>query len=171
MHNPKLADDIIKVIKRHNVDPAYIEIELTETIGYEDFEALSEFVRRLHDYGLHTSIDDFGTGYSSLNLVSELEVDVIKLDKSFLTPEDKSGHNDDIERIKHRTKSNIIVIKTLISMAVELGISVICEGVETKEQAELLKELGCEMAQGYLYDRPMPWGEFENRLKNTKYDV
>ncbi len=171
MHNPKLADDIIKVIERHNVDPAYIEIELTETIGYEDFEALSEFVRRLHDYGLHTSIDDFGTGYSSLNLVSELEVDVIKLDKSFLTPEDKEEHHDDIERIKHRTKSNIIVIKTLISMAVELGISVICEGVETKEQAELLKELGCEMAQGYLYDRPMPWGEFENRLKNTKYDV
>jgi EAL domain-containing protein (putative c-di-GMP-specific phosphodiesterase class I) len=171
MHNPKLADDIIKVLQRHDVNPSYIEIELTETIGYEDFEALAAFVCKLHDYGLHTSIDDFGTGYSSLNLVSELDIDVIKLDKSFLTPEDKSGSDAESERIQHKAKSNIIVIKTLIAMARELGISVICEGVETKEQAQLLIDLGCHMAQGYLYDRPMPCEEFENRLINVKYDV
>jgi diguanylate cyclase (GGDEF)-like protein len=170
MNNPKLADDILNVVKRYDIDPSYIEVELTETIGYEDFDALSSFVKKLHDFGFHTSIDDFGTGYSSLNLLSELPVDVIKLDKSFVTPQER-GDNENEEGFKQRVKSNLIVVKTIISMALELGLNVICEGVETKEQAKLLKELGCHMAQGFLYDRPLPHDEFTTRLDGYEYDV
>jgi diguanylate cyclase (GGDEF)-like protein len=170
MHNPKLAEDIFNVIKRQGVDPSYIEIELTESIGYDDFGALEKFVSALHNYGIKTSIDDFGTGYSSLNLLSELHVDVIKLDKSFVTPPSQAEDESDASYNK-RLKSNYIVIKTIINMAVELGLEVICEGVETKEQANMLENLGCHMAQGFLYDKPIPHDEFESRLTNGDYNV
>jgi diguanylate cyclase (GGDEF)-like protein len=170
MHNPKLAEDIYNVIKRHDIDPKYIEIELTETIGYEDFDALAKFVKHLHEYGIHTSIDDFGTGYSSLSLLSELDVDVIKLDKSFVSPSNQSEDEDD-ECYKQRLKQNAIVVKTIINMALELGLDVICEGVETEEQAKMISNLGCHMAQGFVYDKPLPHDEFETRLKDYKYNI
>jgi diguanylate cyclase (GGDEF)-like protein len=170
MHNIRLAEDIYNVIKSKGVDPSYIEIELTESIGYDDFDALEKFVSKLHGYGISTSIDDFGTGYSSLNLLSELHVDVIKLDKSFVSPPKRSD-DETSEAYNLRIKSNHIVIKTIINMAKELGLEVICEGVETKEQADMLEGLGCHMAQGFLYDRPIPHDEFENRLTNGDYNV
>jgi diguanylate cyclase (GGDEF)-like protein len=170
MHNPRLADDIYSVIKKKGIDPSYIEIELTESIGYDDFDALEKFVNKLHSYGISTSIDDFGTGYSSLNLLSELHVDVIKLDKSFVSPPKKTENESDTS-YNQRLKSNYIVVKTIINMAIELGLEVICEGVETKEQANMLENLGCHMAQGFLYDRPIPHDEFENRLTNQNYNI
>jgi diguanylate cyclase (GGDEF)-like protein len=169
MHNLKLAEDIFNVIQRKGIDPSYIEIELTESIGYDDFDALEKFVNKLHGYGISTSLDDFGTGYSSLNLLSELHVDVIKLDKSFVTPP-KQAEDETEASYKQRLKSNHIVIKTIINMALELGLDVICEGVETKEQAAMLEDLGCHMAQGFLYDKPIPHDEFENRLTNGDYN-
>jgi EAL domain-containing protein (putative c-di-GMP-specific phosphodiesterase class I) len=170
MHNLKLAEDIFNVIQRKGIDPSYIEIELTESIGYDDFDALEKFVNKLHGYGISTSLDDFGTGYSSLNLLSELHVDVIKLDKSFVTPP-KQAEDETEASYKQRLKSNHIVIKTIINMALELGLDVICEGVETKEQAAMLEGLGCHMAQGFLYDKPIPHDEFENRLTNGDYNM
>jgi EAL domain-containing protein (putative c-di-GMP-specific phosphodiesterase class I) len=97
-------------------------------------------------------------------------VDVIKLDKSFVSPPKRSD-DETSEAYNLRIKSNHIVIKTIINMAKELGLEVICEGVETKEQADMLEGLGCHMAQGFLYDRPIPHDEFENRLTNGDYNV
>ena len=166
LHNRRIAEDIIAILDRYHIDASYIEIELTETSGYEDFEALSSFVSKMHAYGIHTSLDDFGTGYSSLNLLCDLDVDVIKLDKSFLTVGGLQTTADTNHAQFHRPKSNIIVIKTIINLAIELGMEVICEGVETKEDAQLLKDLGCHMAQGFLFGAPLSHDEYEKHLKN-----
>lgn len=164
LHNKNLAEDIIAVLKKYDVDSKYIEVEITETCGYEDFDALYDFVKSMKNYGIHTSIDDFGTGYSSLNLLSDLDVDIIKLDKSFIQTSDYPN----VHKSDKKHKSTEIVIKTIINMAHELGMQIICEGVETDEQARFLKELNCDMVQGYLYARPLPVEEYENILLKNK---
>ncbi len=159
LHNDSFADEIISVINKYSIDPSYIEVELTESSGYEDYEALAEFVRKMKKYGVSTSIDDFGTGYSSLNLLKDLDVDIIKLDKSFL---DNLGNNK---------KTDEIVIRHIINMVNELDMKVVAEGVETSMQADLLENISCSMAQGYLFDKPLPCDEFEKRLKSDRVYV
>lgn len=156
LHNRNLAKDILRILDRYQIDTKYIEIELTESSGYEDYEALSEFVNTMKANGVHTSIDDFGTGYSSLTLLKNLDIDNIKLDKSFL------NQNEPIN------KSDETVIKTIINMAADLNMQVVCEGVETTEHADLLKSLHCPVAQGFLFDEPLTREEFEERLKNNR---
>ena len=156
LHNKNLAKDILRILDRYEIDAKYIEIELTESSGYEDFDALSEFVNTMKSHGVHTSIDDFGTGYSSLNLLKDLNIDKIKLDKSFLTQNEE------------RNKSDEIVIKTIINMASDLDMQVVCEGVETTEQANFLKSLHCPIAQGFLFDEPLAHDEFEERLRKSR---
>ena len=159
LHNKNLAKDILRVLDRYQIDTKYIEVELTESCGYEDFESLSEFVDTMKKHGVHTSIDDFGTGYSSLNLLKDLNIDTIKLDKSFLNqnPNSKKRH------------ANEIVIKTIINMAQDLDMQVICEGVETVEQAKLLQTLHCPAVQGFLFDEPLSHDDFEKRLKTERF--
>ena len=113
------------------------------------------FVQTMHENGVSTSIDDFGTGYSSLNLLKDLNVDIIKLDKSFLNNMEKQE--------KHR-KNDVIVIKNIVNMVNDLDMEVIAEGVETQKQAEFLRGINCGMAQGFLFDRPLPHDEYEKRL-------
>ena len=151
--NKKLADKIIKVIDSHKVSTEYIEVEITEMSGYEDFESLVEFVNEMKINGITTSLDDFGTGYSSLNLIKDLNVDIIKLDKTFLENVTKAEEGND--------KS---VIRSIINMVNELDMNVVAEGVETNEQVEFLKEANCQVAQGFLFDKPMPKEKFEFRL-------
>ncbi|MBQ8787581.1 MAG: EAL domain-containing protein [Oscillospiraceae bacterium] len=159
LHNSNFAEEIISVINKHGIDPSYIEVELTESSGYDDYEALAEFVRKMKGYGVSTSIDDFGTGYSSLNLLKDLDVDIIKLDKSFL---DNLGDDK---------KTDEIVIRNIVNMVNELDMKVVAEGVETNAQAKLLETFNCSMAQGYLFDKPLPCAEFEERLKGNKIYV
>ena len=102
------------------------------------------------------SIDDFGTGYSSLSLLKDLKVDIIKLDKSFL------------DSLEENNRSDEIVIKNIVHMVNELDMKLIAEGVETRLQADFLRNVHCSMAQGYLFDRPMPEPEFEERLRNGR---
>ena len=156
LHDSDFADSIIDIIKQHGIDPSYIEIELTESSGYEDYEALAEFVHKMKEFGISTSIDDFGTGYSSLNLLKDLEVDIIKLDKSFL------------DNLGDEKKSDEVLIKNIVNMVNELDMKVVAEGVETKLQAELLENYSCSMAQGYLFDKPFPSDEFEKRLSDSR---
>ena len=153
LKNPALADRIFAVIDKYGIDPQYIEIELTEMSGYDNYENLAQFIKDMKERGVHTSIDDFGTGYSSLNLLTDLDVDTVKLDKSY------SIRLDDNEE---KTK---ILIRNIVNMVHDLGFKVIAEGVETDEQAEFLREIGCSTVQGYLYDKPLPLGEFEKRLE------
>lgn len=156
LHNDDFAEKIIETINKHGVDPSYIEVELTESSGYEDYEALAEFVRKMKSYGVSTSIDDFGTGYSSLNLLKDLDVDIIKLDKSFL------------DNLGDEKKTDEVVIRHIVNMVNELDMKVVAEGVETNIQADLLEDFRCSMAQGYLFDKPLPCSEFEERLRTGR---
>lgn len=159
LHNKRLDSDIMSVLDRYHIDSKYIEIELTESSGYKDFNALTEFVHAMKKRGIYTSIDDFGTGYSSLNLIKDLPVNVIKLDRSF------------VKNIPNSNNADIIVIKSLIQMASALDMEVVCEGVETAEQATLLRSFNCPVAQGYLFDKPLSVENFEKRLIDKVYHI
>jgi EAL domain-containing protein (putative c-di-GMP-specific phosphodiesterase class I) len=111
----------------------------------------------MKDKGIFTSMDDFGTGYSSLSMLRDLDVDVIKIDKSFI---------DDLEKKDNPNKK---MIGNIVRMIHDLDREVICEGIETKEQVEFLKKINCFAAQGYLYDTPLPHDEFEKRLNDPVY--
>ena len=159
LRNSDFEKRIIAIIERYGIDPKYIEIELTESACYEDMDRLKEFIKNMKYNNIKVSIDDFGTGYSSLGLLKDLKVNVIKIDQSFVrgldTPEMSS-------------ESDMIVLRNVIRMIRELDMKVIAEGVETSEEADFLKGADCVMAQGFLFDKPMPRDEYELVLKGKR---
>ncbi len=152
LRNPHFADRIEEIIKQYDVDPSYIEIEITESYEAEDMEALSLFEGKMHDLGISLAVDDFGSGFSSLKMLKNISSDTIKLDKSI------------IDGIGGEQKDDEIIVGHVIHMVVELGKKVIAEGVEHKAQADFLRRSGCPSIQGYLYAKPMPKDEFEKML-------
>lgn len=159
LQNDDFAERILGVVNKYQVPHELVEIELTESSGYENFQALKAFVEVMKTNNIYVSIDDFGTGYSSLSLLKDLDVDVIKLDKSF------------VDEVEHGDTVQINLVKNVIHMIRDLKRDIICEGVETKEQAEFLMEQDCYMVQGYLYDKPLSHDEFEERLRNPEYKL
>ena len=160
MMDVDLLEHIISILDRHNVPHEFIEIELTETTTDVEFRDLKRVVSNLQQENICTSIDDFGMGYSSLNLLREIPWNVLKVDRSFL-PVD--GDNS--------TSSRAVMFKCVVDMAKELGLECIAEGVETLNQVKLLRENNCMLAQGFLFDKPLPLADFEERLKNGHYAV
>ncbi len=142
------ARKVIRLVEHHQIPPEYLEFELTENIFLENSEQAKETLIELKNYGFKVSMDDFGSGYSSLNLLMNLEFDILKLDKDFLT--------DDIV-----SKKEEVVIKSIIRMAKLMKMTVLCEGVETKEQVAFLERMQCDMVQGYYFGRPMKTEAFE----------
>ena len=155
-----LVESILDVIDRNNVPHQYIEIELTETTTDVEFRDLKRVVSGLQQAGVWTSVDDFGIGYSSLNLIREVPWNVLKVDKSFIPLDDEK--EDSITSI---------MLKYVVAMAKELGLECIAEGVETHKQVETLRDNKCDLAQGFYFDKPLPKDEFEDRLKEGKYEV
>lgn len=141
--DPTFPDRLYAVVRHYGVPAHLIDIELTETIAMGNTVITIQQVTRLRELGFLISIDDFGTGYSSLSLLCKLDMDMLKLDKVFLDQAQNSPCSREL-------------IEGLIQMAGRLGITVLCEGVETEDQAAFLKGIGCTLAQGYLYDRPLP---------------
>lgn len=139
------------ILKRYQIPSELIELELTERIFQDDLTEFAQTMSELKKLGIRWSIDDFGTGYSSLNLLKELPVDIIKIDKSFLDESETS-------------KASRVIIRKTVELTRELDKHVVCEGVETESQAEYLRDIRCDMAQGYLYARPMPMKDFEELL-------
>ncbi|MGN0620853.1 MAG: putative bifunctional diguanylate cyclase/phosphodiesterase [Porcipelethomonas sp.] len=146
-----LLEHILEIVDKYNVPHEYIEIELTETTTDVSFKDLRRIVAGLQEAGVSTSVDDFGMGYSSLNLIRELPWDVLKIDKSFLENDEGGRHGR-------------IMLKHIISMAQEIGLECIAEGVENSEHVRILKENNCWIVQGYYFDKPLPRPEFERRL-------
>lgn len=138
------------IVSSHHIPPHLIEIEITESAFVEGKHYLASVLQKIKSYGFSLSMDDFGSGLSSLNLLSDLPFNVLKIDKDFF--------HSKITTIREK-----IVISSIVEMASKLQMDIICEGVETKEQADFLKSIGCFMAQGYLYDKPLPLSEFETR--------
>lgn len=142
------VETVKEIVERYDIDPSCIILEITEGLATKDVEELVERIKELHRLGFKISMDDFGSGYSSLNVLRELPIDELKLDRVFLM------------ETKDETKSHIIM-HNIISMAKELGMKTVCEGVETVEQVKLLQEMHCDVAQGYYYSRPIPIVDFE----------
>lgn len=155
--NENFANEIVHIVKKYRVPTKYIEIEFTESADWEDNSILVTAIDILKSYGITSSMDDFGTGYSSLSLLTSLPVDVLKIDKSLI----------DADKVSEREK---VVLSNIVKMVQDLDIDVIMEGVETVEQANFLKQINCNLAQGFLFDQPLPTLEFEDRLRKTKYD-
>ncbi|MEG0355360.1 MAG: GGDEF domain-containing protein [Lachnospiraceae bacterium] len=151
MYGPKYVETICEKLQQEHISPRMVELEITENIVYTDIEELVKVLDTLHQKGFLVSLDDFGSGYSSLNVLKNLRVDGIKLDRFML------GQTLDSQREK-------TVVANIIRMAKELKISVIAEGVETREQVEFLCECGCEMAQGFYYSKPVSAQEFAEML-------
>ena len=147
--NPDFVDTLRKYCEEYDIETKYFEIEITESAAYENINILMNVFSKIKAAGFHVSIDDFGTGYSSLNMLKDLPVDVLKIDRSFLT--------EDANEEENASK----IIGCVVSLASSLDISTICEGIETKEQANLLSKLGCNMAQGFYFARPMPVKDYE----------
>lgn len=159
LQNKHLSEDILKIVDKYQVDHKYLELELTESSGYEDLSALNKFIQCMSKEKIHTSMDDFGTGYSSLSMLKEVNVDVVKLDKSFLSGVDEG----DVSKEK--------MISHLVHMIRDLNRLVICEGVETKKELVFLEGISCDMIQGYYFDKPLPHDEFQERLLHPRYKV
>ena len=149
LKNPKFLDYYINTCTTHQVDPRYLEIELTENLLFNDVAHLSTIINAIHEAGFGCSMDDFGSGYSSLNLIRDIPVDTIKLDKVFFSSESKD---------LARTES---VVGSILTMCRSLGMLTVAEGVEERIQVDMLKRLGCDYIQGYFFARPMPVAEFE----------
>ncbi|MBO5489440.1 MAG: EAL domain-containing protein, partial [Eubacterium sp.] len=160
LRNAAFAERVLQIVHKHDVDTKYIETELTESSGYEDFEAMTHFVKVMNQAGVTTAIDDFGTGYSSLSMLKDTTVDVVKLDRSFL---------QSVKDGKVSNQTNEKMVENIVRMILDLDRQVICEGVETKEQVDFLQKIQCYVAQGFYYDMPLPHDEFEeNWLKRNK---
>lgn len=143
---------VIRIIERHNIDPKYLNIELTESaVLTNDQEAIRK-IQQLKAYGIEISLDDFGKGYSSLNYLKKLRANTVKIDRSFIC---------DLET----DPESIRFTSLIIQLAKSLNLEVVAEGVETEQQFQLLKEMGCDEFQGYFFSRPLPSDEFTNLLK------
>ncbi|MBC8559051.1 bifunctional diguanylate cyclase/phosphodiesterase [Fumia xinanensis] len=148
--DPDFLEPYRKICDKYEVSPSLLEFELTESIMFENFKSLAPVIENMHQAGFTCSMDDFGSGYSSLNILKEMPVDAIKLDRDFFLP----GSKTDITRGKS-------VIETVIELAKKLHIKTVAEGIETLEQVDYLKAAGCDMIQGFVFAKPMPIPEFE----------
>lgn len=148
---------IMKIIKKFDIDPKYIEIELTEITNIEDISKMEKFIKTLQENNISVSMDDFGSGYSSITLLKNLNYDIVKIDKAL------------IDSLEKDNKKNLIILRNIITMLKELEIDVIAEGVESKKQLNILKEYGCKKIQGYYFDKPLEEKDFVKRLENIKY--
>ena len=146
--DPNLVNTVRRCIREAGIDPAQLEIEITETMLMSDKEAAAFTVERLHELGIKLAIDDFGTGYSGLDYLKRFPIDTIKIDRSFVT--DIPGNADDVA-----------ITAAVISMAHRLGLAVVAEGVETAEQLKFLSDHHCEYGQGYYFSRPLPFAEIQ----------
>lgn len=151
---PDFVQRLCKIADRYRIPYRFLVVELTETDIWENEEILFDMAEQLHRKGFLLAMDDFGTGYSSFSLLKNLPVDILKLDRRFFTD----------NRYKTRAK---ILISCVMSMANQLGMVTVAEGVEEQEQIEFLREVGCEKVQGYYYERPLPIERFRTRQRMT----
>ena len=153
MEQPRLAEYLTEIVDACGVDHSLIEFELTETVASDNHKYMISVMEKLKKKGFRISMDDFGTGYSSFALLNEMPLDTLKIDKSFV---DLLAAEENPEKIR-------IILRHIISMARELGMHCVAEGVEEYVQVHALGELGCEVIQGYYYSKPIPVEEFEEK--------
>ncbi len=152
---PDFANTIAGILEKAELDPRWLELELTESILMEDGQRTSAALNELKAMGLRLSVDDFGVGYSSLNYLMRFPLDTLKIDRSFL-----AGIPQDTE--------HVAITRAILAMARSLGLKVVAEGVETEEQLQYLHEEGCDEFQGFLVCRPVPAEDFGRFLEEAR---
>jgi len=153
IYNPHLVDIFKKLIAEYQIPAHLLNLELTESAFMEDQELVMATMRKLHEVGFQIMMDDFGSGYSSLNVLKNMEVDYLKIDMKFLNGNEFNGKGEK-------------VLTSVIRMAKWLHVPSIVEGVETAEQVDFLKCIGCEYAQGYYFAKPMPVEDYEHYVES-----
>ena len=151
INNTCLIEVLGGIVEKYQINPQLLELEITENLFMQDVSLLYDSMLELKEAGFIIEMDDFGSGYSSLNMLRDAPVDVIKIDRFFL---------DEVMS----TKRGRIIVENSITMSKQLGLRVVAEGVETREQVEFLKGAGCDYAQGYYYSKPISIEEFEKLL-------
>ena len=149
------VDSLLEVLHRYQMNPNCLELEITESVLIEDFRSVSEKLKLLKSYGIRVSLDDFGTGFSSFTYLRKLPIDTLKIDKSFI----------DTVLTDSSTK---IITKSIVEMVKALGFESVAEGVEEEDQYDYLKEIGCDVIQGYLLGRPLPPKDVEVLLEQIE---
>lgn len=139
------------LLRKYQIPPELLEFEITESLYMEDINAAKSMVKDMKALGVSISMDDFGTGYSSLNVLKHLPIDILKIDRSFIQMEGEQKVED-------------VIVRNVIRMAKELGLDVICEGVERVEQMQFLEEAGCDSMQGFYFSKPVCEPEFMKML-------
>ena len=139
---------ITGLVKKYGIEPKHLHLEITESSVMNNTSEHIKTINKLRDYGFTFEMDDFGSGYSSLNMLKDMPVDVLKIDMVFLSK------TDDI-------KKSSTILRSIVEMANKLEMPQITEGVETKEQFDMLKDMGCKLFQGYFFSKPVPLDEFE----------
>ena len=155
LSRPDLAEAVERVLVETGLEGSCLTLDVTETVYVKALAGNTATLDRLRGLGARISIDDFGIGYSSLAYLKRLPADAIKIDKSFVR-----GLGEDVE--------DTAIVQMIIELAHTLGLEVIAEGVETEEQVELLREMGCDFAQGYHLAKPLPSEEVEQLLADRK---
>ena len=153
-HGPGLLPHLDRMLHSHGIDPALLELEITESAAMQDPERSRALLIELRSRGIKVAIDDFGTGYSSLSYLKLFELDRIKIDRGFV--KDIESDPDDA-----------VIVAATIALAHSLGLEVIAEGVETEAQRDFLRAKQCDEAQGYLFARPMPVAQFEAMVRSA----
>ena len=153
LYDKDLIPHLTQVVDSYGIDHKLIDFELTESAGYDNTDHMIRVLEELRAAGYKISMDDFGTGYSSLSLLTQMPLDTLKIDKSFV---------DNVSTERER-EEDIIVIQHIISLAKELGFVCLAEGAESKPQVDRLRELGCEIIQGYYYSKPISMEEYQTK--------
>jgi EAL domain-containing protein (putative c-di-GMP-specific phosphodiesterase class I) len=158
-YQKNIRECILDTLAKTRLQPQWLEVELTESLAMKDIDSAIKQMQELRDIGIRLAMDDFGTGYSSLSYIKILPVTLIKLDRSFII----DLETDEIARL---------IVSAIIDIAKCKNIETIAEGMENPQQVKILREAGCDFAQGYLYGKPMPPEEIqkfmEDNIKNPK---
>jgi len=152
LFDPRLQERLVRLVEENGLDYGELKLEVTESAYTDNAKGLLELIRRLRASRFEVEMDDFGSGYSSLNMLSEMPLDVLKMDMKFVRNIEKS-------------ETDYQLVKLILGMAKFLKVKVVAEGVESFAQLSLLKEAGCDLVQGYYFSRPLPAEEFEKLIR------
>lgn len=152
IYDAQLEDRLVRILKDNDIDAKELMLEITESAYADDAKGLTDVVTKLRESGFRIEMDDFGSGYSSLNMITEIPIDVLKMDMKFIR-----NMNKDAKSLK--------LVELVIEIADYLGVPVVAEGVEDKSQVDQLKSMGCELIQGYFFSKPVPPEEFNKFIE------
>ena len=142
---PDLVDDIANILQTTKLAPQYLELEITESLTMKNTHSAKEHLEKLNALGIDLAMDDFGTGYSSLGYLKQFPFQTLKIDRSLVKDLGQDLNPQDIA-----------IVEAIITLARGLNLEIVAEGVETRQQRDLLKQLGCHSIQGYFYSKPVP---------------